>query len=284
MATRKNKHPLAHLIPPKEFADEYVSRVINGVRDLALMRYAREAGRNLMLFGPTGSAKTSLILAFAAEEQIPVVTIQCADGLDPTSFWGQPAMDEGGKVFFQYSEVTELLKAGNGVLYLDEPNFMPPKITGAFHSVLDKRRQATLIDNKNEVIHMADGVLVTAAYNPEYEGTRPLYPAFKNRFSLKVNFDYDPNVEKKLFAMPVTIELARKLRDAHRNGVIDTPIPTNMFMEFEEFCIDLGADFAIENMLSTFNAAELSAVRELVELHRARITAEVSKMEESLAE
>lgn len=276
------KHPLAHLIPAAEFAEDYISRVIFGVRDLALLRYAKEAERNIYLEGPTGPGKTSLVLAYAAEEKLPLVTLHCNGGLDPQSIFGVPVMDSDGKVKFVESDMTTLIRHGQGILYLDEANFMPPKLTASLHGLLDKRREITLIDKGGELVKAGEGLQIISTFNPDYEGTRPLNPAFKNRFALKVPFGYDDGVEKKLLAMPVTMEMARKLRESKRLGVIDTPVSTNMLIEFEEFCIDLGVEFAIGNFLAAFSAAEHSAVRDAVEMLKGRIVAEAAEMEAAL--
>jgi len=273
----KKKSLLDHLIPPKEFEDDYVSRVINGIRDYDLLAYARETSRNVMLYGPTGPGKTSLILAYCARNKLPLVTLACNGALDPSTVFGNPVMDENGRVTFQESDVVKVVREG-GVLYLDEINFMPPKIAAAFHGLLDKRRQLTLVDKGGELVVADPGLQIVAAYNPEYVGTRPLNPAFANRFPLKIRFDYDPKVEKKLVAAKTLVTLAQKLREAHKQGVIETPVSTNMLVEFEDFAMDLGYKFAVENFLAAFNDVERPAVASVIELMSLELTAEISEM------
>ena len=270
---------LTHLIPESVFAEEYFSRKVEGVWDVDLLRYAKAARSNVLLFGPTGPGKTSLVLAYAATEKIPVVTIQCNGAVDPNTFWGGLAFDENGELQgWQDSETTEVIRHG-GILYLDEVNFLPPKVAAVFHGLMDKRRQITIPEKGNEVVVAHPNLQVIAAYNPDYEGTKPLNAAFKNRFKIKVRFDYDPEVEKELVCIPVMLDLATKLRLSHKAGDLDTPVSTNMLVEFEDLAVDLGYEFAVANFLNAFAEEERQPVTEVFDMYSAEIKTQVAEME-----
>lgn len=273
------QHGLAHLVPEQLFADEYVSRRIEGVRDIDLLRYAKAARNNVMLFGPTGPGKTSLILAYAATDGLPLVTVQCNGAVDPNTFWGGLVVDPatGALKGWEDSEITQVVKHG-GVLYLDEVNFLPAKVAATFHGLLDKRRQITILDKGNEVIAAHPDLQVICAYNPDYEGTRPLNAAFKNRFKIKIRFDYDPAVEQELICLPVMMEVAGKLRLAQKAGDLETPVSTNMLIEFEELAVDLGFAFAVNNFLNAFGEDERQAVTETLDLFTDRIQGQLAEM------
>lgn len=268
-------HPLAELIPDVAFhigdrdrgQSPYISRIIRGIRDLDLLKYAQEVRKNVLLFGDTGPGKTAMVMAFAAAEQLPLVTIPCNGGIDPNSFWGSYVFDEAtGQPKWQESDVTLVIRHG-GVLYLDEPNFMPPKTAAAFHPLLDARRMVTIMERGNQRVMAHDSTFIIGSYNPDYEGTRPLNKAFRNRFKIKVHIDYSDEVEAKLVMMPVVLEIAHKVRAARRNGDIDTPVSTNMLVEFEELAVDLGLEFAIENFIAAFEADERDAVKTVFEMY-----------------
>lgn len=271
---------LSHLIADKRFADEYISRKFEGVTDLDLLRYCGEARINTMLAGPTGPGKTSLVLAYSAKEQKPLVTIQCHGAVDPSTFWGGITIDPatGALNGWQDSEVTLVIKHG-GILYLDEVNFLPPKVAATFHGLLDKRRQITLLDKGNEVVEAHPDLQIVCAYNPDYEGTKPLNAAFKNRFKVKMNFDYDPVVEAKLLCLPIMQELASKLRASHKAGDIETPVSTNMLVEFEELAVDLSFGFAVQNFLNAFSDDERNSVKEVFDLYGDKIKAQLREVE-----
>lgn len=268
-------HPLAELIPDMAFfagdrernMSPYISRNIRGIRDLDLLKYAQEVRKNVLLFGDTGPGKTAMVMAFAAVEQLPLVTIPCNGGIDPNSFWGSYVFDEAtGQPKWQESDVTAVIRHG-GVLYLDEPNFMPPKTAASFHPLLDARRMVTIMERGNQRILAHEQTFIVGSYNPDYEGTRPLNKAFRNRFKIKVLIDYSDEVEAKLVMMPVVLEIAQKMRAARKNGDLDTPCSTNMLVEFEELAVDLGLEFATENFIAAFEADERDAVKTVFEMH-----------------
>lgn len=282
-AVKKPVAALSHLIPDPRFAEEYVSRKVEGVPDIDLLRYAKAATEqgnttNVMLFGPTGPGKTSLVLAYCAKDKAPLVTVQCHGAVDPATFWGGLVLNtESGQYEWQDSEITQIIKHG-GVLYLDEVNFLPAKVAANIHGLLDKRRQITILEKGNEIVEAHPDLQVVCAYNPDYEGTKPLNAAFKNRFRIKVRFDYDPEVEANLLCMPVMQEIAGKLRASHRSGDLETPCSTNMLVEFEELAIDLSMAFAVTNFLNAFTEDERQSVKEVFDLYSERIEDQLRQM------
>jgi MoxR-like ATPase len=276
--TPKPVNPLAHLIPNQEVFDSYVPRQVRGMRDLDIMAYARETQKNVMLYGPTGIGKTMMVSAFAASQGIPLTTISANGGLDPMTLFGQWEPDESGKFHWVYSDMVDVFKAG-GLVFVDEVNFMAPKATAAFHSMA-RDRQLTIPDKGNELVEAGDGFIMVVAFNPvgEYEGTRPLNKAFRNRFAIKMPWGYDQDVEKALTCMPVTLEIARKLRAQYDAGEIETPIGTNMLVEFEDIAAELNADFAIENFVAAFAIEEQEAVRTAIQAHRFSIDQQLAEL------
>jgi MoxR-like ATPase len=281
---RKPFEALAHLVPDPRFGAEYVSRRIDGVKDLDLLRYAKAAGSNTMLFGPTGPGKTSLVLAYAAEDKLPLATVQCHGAVDPATFWGGLVIDPatGDLKGWEDSEVTSVIKHG-GILYLDEVNFLPPKVAATLHALLDKRRQITILEKGNEVIEAHPDLQIIVSYNPDYEGTKPLNAAFKNRFKIKVKFDYDPQVEAQLLCVPVMQEVATRLRQSHAKGDLETPTSTNMLIEFEELAVDLSYAFAVSNFLNAYAEEERTAVAEVIDLFADRIKTQLQQVEDMAA-
>jgi hypothetical protein len=271
--TEVKVHPLVHLIPEDFFFDDYISRDISPeVSDLDLIDSAREMGHNVLIAGPTGSAKTSLVYAAAARAGLPVVNVPCNGAAEPRQFIGGWTPTADGKFDFVPGDLVTAVQHG-GIIYLDEVNMLPPKIAAFLHGLLDRRRTVTLPDAKGSSLESTEIrahelCQVVAAYNPNYHGTRPLNQAFKNRFAIKIDFPYDRVVEEKLVLSKALLNFADSLRLNFDVGDITTPISTNMLMEFEQFAHNdaLGFDFAVANFIGTFTPEEQTVVREVLVL------------------
>lgn len=260
----KSNHPLAHLIPPKWMAEEYISREIDGIRDIDWLDYARKSMHNVLMYGPTGPGKTSCVYAYAAEKQIPVVYVACNGAIDPATMFVRVLMDPDGR--FQYVEMDSVraCRFGPCIWLLDEINALPPRNAMVLHGALDKRRQMMVME-LDEVINLHDESQIIGTYNPDYEGTKPLNEAFNNRFSIQLEFAYDPEIEKKLVTgIPVLLDLATRLRGAQENQDIDTPVGPNLLLEFEQIAWELSIDAALGNFIRRFKAHERSVVQNAV--------------------
>ena len=256
------------LVPPKEHLDNYVGRTINGVWDSELLDYARKNKRNILLFGPTGTAKTTLCITYAAEYELPFYSVPCSRGVEESQLFGRYHPTPDGGLQWEDGPVTKLVREG-GVFLIDEANHAPASFTSRLHPLLDARRQLTLLDLNGEVITAHPDFQVIAAYNPRYIGTYPLNEAFKNRFPIKIEFGYSPEVERELVASsPTLVDVAMKLRASYEDGELHTPTSTNMLMEFEDFAHDLGYVFALENFITGFEPEERGAVRNVFDLHQ----------------
>ncbi len=315
VATAKN--PLEHLIPPKERADEYISRTIDGIQDVNLLRYAKEANKHVLFSGPTGLGKSHLVEAYCAADNMPLVVIEAKDGIDPATFFGGFVPKDMSKIDPQvvvdlvaeltakmpkgtepsaimqlavgiltstnfewvYSDVVKLLTTPSptgACLFIDEVNFMRGRITATFHRIL-RERKFSILERNNELLHVAPGVQVVAAYNHGYESTFPLNKAFVNRFALKPEVDYDKGVESQLCYMPTLLEVADKLRG--EDAGVESPVSTNMLVEFEEFAVDIGLDFAVKNFTAAFEKDERPAVAEVFALYDTKLRKDLKALE-----
>jgi len=267
---------LESMIPPAFFEQEYVSRTIDGVLDMDIIDNARRLLKNVLIEGPTGSAKTSLVYAAAARAGLPVVNIACNGASDPKQFIGGWAPQPDGTFDFM---IGDLVKAviGGGIIYLDEVNMCPPKIAVYLHSLLDRRRSISIPEAAGssvptEIIAHPDCQIV-GSMNPNYHGTRPLNQAFRNRFNFKIRFPYSEEVEEKLVQSKALLSFANTLRLRQEVGDLSTPISTSALMDFEEIAQDegLGYEFAITNFINSFSDDEVPVITELFRLEKDNI-------------
>ena len=215
--------------------------------------------------------------AWAAQEGLAYGAVPCNGAADSASMFGGHTQDEDGRWHWQDGVVTKLVRHG-GVLDLDELNMARPSVMAVLHSLLDKRRSITLLDNGGEVVKAHDDLMIVASYNPDYAGTFELNEATRNRFELKFPWDYDDGVESVLIPESATLrKMAKDLRAKQQQGVIDSPIPTNLLMEFIAVAEDIGLDFAVANFVNNFRDDEQEAVRNVVVLHKQDLTDDLRK-------
>ena len=259
-------------IPPQEFFDSYIGRdVAPGVSDFATFEFAAQEKMNVLIEGPTGPGKTSAVMAYAAKEQKAFYAIPSNIGIEPSQLFGKfiPDATSGG---FKWVDgpVTDIVRHG-GVLLLNEVNFIPERVATVLFGLLDKRRQITLLDHEAETIDAHDDLLIVADMNPDYEGTRPLNKAFRNRFAVQVWWDYDSKVEAQLVKCSALRDMANQFRKEQKAGTYETPCSTNMLMEFERIFPKLGFEFSKSNFINHFASDERQAAGVVVEAHKANI-------------
>lgn len=262
-------------IPDAKYAAKYISRTINGKHDLDVLSYAHDRGFNVLIFGPTGPGKTTFTMAWGATHQKRFYSVPSNIAIDPSQLFGKWGQDEHGRFVWYDGGVTDIVRHG-GVILINEVNFMPERIATVLFGLLDNRREITLLDHKGERIraHRPDcwcdldpeeceerWVLIVADMNPDYSGTRPLNPAFRNRFAIQLNWDYDPMVEAQLVKSGTLLKIAGNIRKTIASGRVETPCATNMLEEFEAIAAEMGVDFAVKNFCDHFGEDERVAVK-----------------------
>ncbi|CAB4121884.1 AAA domain containing protein [uncultured Caudovirales phage] len=253
-------------VPRKQLAERYVHRKIWGQEDFAVFDAARKEGVNVLIYGPTGPGKTSAVEAWAAERDLRLATISGNASMEPSQMTGKFVSDGEGAFMWIDGPVTDVVRNG-GVLLLDEVNFINPKIYTNLYALTDGRRSITLLDHHGETIEAHPDLTVFATMNPDYIGTTPLNFAFRNRFDIQIPWDYDDAVEEKLITSKSLRTLMKQLRVEANKGQYETPISTNMGIEFIRFVDILGYEFAAENFIAHFGIDEQASVRMVFQTH-----------------
>lgn len=262
-------------IPGKEFLKSYISRKVSGKNsEFDIFQYARTAKKNVLIEGPTGPGKTSAVMAFAAKYERPFYAVPSNIGIEPSQLFGKFIPDGEGGFKWVDGPVTKIVRGG-GVLLINEVNFIPERVATVLFGLLDKRRQISLLDHEAETIDAHEDLLIVADMNPEYEGTRPLNKAFRNRFGIQLWWDYDPAVEKKLVKSESLRNFAVSVRDEAAKGTYETPISTNMLMEFEDIALGVDMDFAKMNFINHFTPDERGAIKVLLDTWSDNIAADL---------
>ena len=287
-------------VPPESAYKRYVNRRVDGVLDFDILTAAYEDGDNVLVSGPTGPGKTTFVRAWAAKNGKRFYVVPSNAGIDPTQMIGRRVMDEDGKWVFQYGPVALVAKYG-GVLLINEIGFLPDRVAATLYGLMDTGRSLPIMDN-SEVIDVhrptrqvtskisvpcwcddPDGdecrskwVLIVGDMNPDYRGVRPLSEAFANRFAVKLDWDYDSDVEKKLIESSSLREMAGKLRLAVKMRTFSTPVSTNALMDFERQLLRFGSQRAVANFCNAFPMTERTSVKAVVDTYIGNIESELA--------
>lgn len=266
-------------VPDPSIADKYVGRTIGVSTEFEIFDFALARGFNVLLEGDTGTGKTMAAMAYAASKGMHFYSTPNNIGIEPSQLFGKYIPDEDGisLAFWQDGPVTDMVKHG-GVLLINEVNFLPPRVATVLFSLLDGRREIALLEHKGEVIKAHPELLIIADMNPDYIGTQQLNAAFRNRFEIQLDWDYDPNVEASLVKSKTLREFAVNIRKARRKNDVETPTSTNMLIEFEEVVSTLGLKFALANLVQHYSTDDRKAVVEALRTITPNLEADYAKL------
>lgn len=193
-----DRHPLEAFTPETWMGDEYVSRKVHGIPDAKLLDKAASLMHNVIIAGPTGSAKTSLVYAFAAgfvgvtkkkkidgsmqdvnvvdkANRRPLMYVPCNGAITPDQLFGGWVPSDDGSFKFVPGELTLAVIHG-GIIYFDEVNFMAIKIAAVTHGLLDKRRTIVLKDARGAgLCHTCAYVNGSSSYKPQRKVSDPMF-------------------------------------------------------------------------------------------------------------
>ncbi len=148
---------------------------------------------HVLLIGPPGMAKTTMVRSFADSLHLPFNRIQFTPDLMPSDILGNEILQENKStgqrelVFIKGPVFTNILLA-------DEINRTPPKTQAALLQAMQEKN-VTLFGRTET---LSEPFMVLATQNPiEQEGTYPLPEAQLDRFLFALNLDY-PSYEDEL--------------------------------------------------------------------------------------
>jgi len=185
---------------------------------------AFEKGLFVMIIGPKGTGKTSLVREYAIQKSKELASINFSLRTRESHLVGAKTMIEGN-IGFDEGVLVKSMKEGN-ILYLDEINAAEADVLLRLDEALDDRRQIVLKESDGQVIKAKDSWFVIATINPlTHVGTKELPPQLLSRFPVRIRLDYPPeDVEYQIIKKYVKnttesdvlqgIKLANTLRQA----------------------------------------------------------------------
>ena len=159
---------------------------------------AHAADLFVLIIGPKGTGKTTLVREFAAKKGIKLESINFSLRTRESHLVGAKTMDDGA-IGFEEGILIKSMKEGD-MLYLDEINSAEADVLLRLDEALDDRRQIVLKESSGELIKASKGWFVVATINPlSHVGTKELPPQLLSRFPIRLRLDYPPeNIELQI--------------------------------------------------------------------------------------
>ncbi len=152
---------------------------------------AYDSGLFVIIIGPKGTGKTSLVRDFARIKGKKLVSINFSLRTRESHLVGTKTLTDG-TVSFDEGLLVKSMREGS-MLYLDEINSAEADVLLRLDEALDDRRQIVLKESTGEVIKAKEDWSVVATINPlTHSGTKELPPQLLSRFPVRISLEYPP--------------------------------------------------------------------------------------------
>jgi nitric oxide reductase NorQ protein len=177
-----------------------------------ILEKANGSGLFVLIIGPKGTGKTTLVRRFASEMKKDLDSVNFSLRTRESHLVGSRTLNKG-EINFVEGVLVKSMRNGT-LLYLDELNAAEADVLLRLDEALDDRRQLVLKEAEGQVVKAADDWFVVATINPlSHVGTKELPPQLLSRFPVRLRLDYPPeDVELDIVSRHVTIDDS-KVRD-----------------------------------------------------------------------
>ena len=168
--------------------EEQLEKVLKGI----------EMNFPVLLIGPTGSGKTSIIRYLSHKTHNAYRRIQLNGSTGVDNFVGRWLINDKG-TYWQDGILTSAMRNGEFLL-VDEINAALPEILFILHSVMDDEHSLILDEKGNEIVKPHPDFRLFAAMNPceDYAGTKEMNRALVDRFPIVLEIPYPKPKEEKI--------------------------------------------------------------------------------------
>lgn len=249
-------------VPTAEQVGDYIVRTIDDLPEPAYYAFAKAERQPVLVLGDAGTGKTSSARHIAHLWQVPFVQLECTPTLTETDVVGQfvPTSEKGVAVWRDSELVTAIQQPS--VVLLNELSRMSSKSASYFLRLLQEGE--VYIKPLGRTIKVHPECLIIADMNIGYKGVTPQDEALLTRFRMKVEFEYDPTIERNFIPSDSLLELATKLRGAYKRKEIGFPVSTRALIDFVKQAKGLNFAFAVRSFLTNFGERDRQAVLDVL--------------------
>ena len=167
------------------------SKYLDWTGALDILDTAYKSGLFVLIIGPKGTGKTTLVRQFAQTKGARLDSINFSLRTRESHLIGTKTLD-GGTVGFSEGLLIQSMKSGS-MLYLDEINAAEADVLLRLDESLDDRRQIVLKESTGQTIRAQNGWFVIGTINPlSHSGTKELPPQILSRFPVRIRLEYPP--------------------------------------------------------------------------------------------
>lgn len=206
--------------------------------------------------GPTGCGKTLAFQELSYQLQIPLVRINCRDGLEWEDMVGVNTIGSDGKSLeFVEGPLTLAMRHG-GIFYADEFNYSRPSVMGGLNMVMDSR--TLVLTHSGEILKAHPDFRVVASYNAGYAGTNEINAATQDRFDMAMSFYY------------LTADKETHVIQAQTG--IEAPVIAGQLVKFANILREMrktdeiGVDVSTRSLITTMKLLQYVPIKEALEL------------------
>ena len=240
---------------------------------------AFEKGLFVLIIGPKGTGKTSLVREYAIQKSKELESINFSLRTRESHLVGTKNLVDGN-IGFDEGILVKSMKEGN-ILYLDEINAAEADVLLRLDEALDDRRQVVLKESDGQIIKAKDSWFVVATINPlTHVGTKELPPQILSRFPVRIRLDYPPeDVEYQIIKKHVKnpnesevlrgIKLANILRQAasveelYYSPSLRETIAFAKLLE-DEMSVKQAAEIVFGNVYAQWGTVEFQKVNDII--------------------
>ncbi len=187
---------------PSSPSSSRTTKYLDWNNSLEVLHSAYDAGLFVLVVGPKGTGKTSLVREFArikndekrqqTGKQYNLESINFSLRTRESHLVGAKTLSDGD-VTFDEGILVRSMRNGN-ILYLDEINAAEADVLLRLDEALDDRHQIVLKESSSmEVIKADEKWFVVATINPlSHSGTKELPPQLLSRFPVRIKLEYPP--------------------------------------------------------------------------------------------